>query len=176
MTWNLQVMPLEGDLFDQAIEVYGKAFVLPPYRDPDRGREVRNRLVTAHHLRPGYDSRIAVEKGSVVGMAYVHVSQTGQWWHDTVTAAIGRGRAEKWLSSALELVEIAVDPSQQSRGIGTALITELLADRSEETCMLSTRTDSNAHRLYGRVGFEIVHEMPFAPGGAPFFIMGKVLT
>ena len=41
--------------------------------------------------------------------------------------------------------------------------------------MLSTRTDSQAHRLYRRLGFQQIALMVFAPGGAEFYIMGKPL-
>ena len=39
--------------------------------------------------------------------------------------------------------------------------------------MLSTRTDSRAHKLYGRHGFEVVTEMRFANRGAPLLHHGK---
>lgn len=175
MTWEVQEMPLEGPLFDQAISVYGEAFMRPPYRDPGRGREVRDRIITVHRFRPGYAGRIAVEAGAVVGMAYVHTSMPGQWWHDTVASTLGPGLAERWLSSALELVEIAVTPDAQGRGIGSCLIDSLITDRGERSCVLSTRSDSRAHELYGRLGFEVIGEMTFAPGGAPFLIMVRCL-
>jgi hypothetical protein len=41
--------------------------------------------------------------------------------------------------------------------------------------VLSTRTDSIAHRLYRRLGFELITEMAFASGGAMFYVMGKEL-
>ncbi len=176
MTWSVQEMPLEGLLFDQAITVYGEAFARPPYRDPGRGREVRDRILTVHRFRPGYAGRIAVEGGAVVGMAYVHTSRPGQWWHDTVASALGEESAERWLSLAVELVEIAVAPDAQGRGVGSCLISALFEGRTERSCVLSTRSDSRAHELYSRLGFEELGEMTFAPGGAPFLIMGKCLA
>jgi predicted GNAT family acetyltransferase len=55
------------------------------------------------------------------------------------------------------------------------LIAELLAPRNEATCVLSTRTDSDAHRLYRRLGFVEIKEMAFTNGGFPFYVMGKKL-
>ena len=55
------------------------------------------------------------------------------------------------------------------------LVEHLLEGRPESTCVLSTRTDSRAHELYDRLGFEVITKMTFTPGGAPFYVMGKVL-
>lgn len=176
MTWSLQQLPLNGPLFDGAVRVYGDAFAEPPYCDPDRGAEVRDRLREVHSKRRGYRGLIAVEPGSSVsGMAYGYHGGPGQFWHDTVARKIGRAAEASWLADSYELVEIAVAPGAQSRGIGSALITELLDGLPEATCVLSTRTDSRAHNLYRRHGFEVITEMVFARGGEPFYVMGKLL-
>jgi hypothetical protein len=44
MSWTIRPLPTEGELFDDAIHVYGEAFSRPPYRDNDRGRDVRQRM------------------------------------------------------------------------------------------------------------------------------------
>lgn len=175
MSWSITELPLDGPLLKGAIDVYGDAFIRPPYRDPDRGRDVRERLLTVHRHRRGYRGLIALENGRAVGIAYGYHSLAGQWWHDAVAATIGAGPTREWLADAYELVEIAVAPDRQGRGIGTALIAELLQDRAEATCVLSTRVDSDAHQLYRRLGFEVIQAMPFAPGGAIFYVMGKRL-
>lgn len=172
----IEPMPTNGPLFEGAIAVYGQAFALPPYRDPDRGVELRYRIVQVHQHRPGYRALIATGAGGeVVGMTYGYHGEPGQWWHDTVRAALEPAQAETWLSDAYELVEVAVAPSWQGQGIGTALITALLDGRPERTCVLSTRTDSRAHQLYRRLGFEVIAEIPFAEGGPLFYVMGKRL-
>lgn len=169
-------MALDGPLFEGAIAVYGDAFARPPYSDPDRGREVKQRLRDTHSVRAGFRGFIAVlESGRVGGMCYGYHSERGQWWHDTVRSAIARSQSDRWLSDAYELVEVAVAPATQDRGIGRALISRLLDGRPEATCVLSTRTDSRAHELYERLGFEVITEMRFAPAGAPFYVMGKPL-
>ena len=98
-----------------------------------------------------------------------------QWWRDAVARELDWKARRRWLGNAYELVEIAVHPDFQSRGIGAVLVEALLEGRPEKTCVLSTRTDSRAHELYGRLGFEVITEMTFTPGGAPFYVMGKVL-
>ncbi|GAB4320693.1 MAG: GNAT family N-acetyltransferase [Dehalococcoidia bacterium] len=176
MSVRIEPMPINGPLFEGAIAVYGQAFALPPYSDPGRGVELRYRIVQVHSHRPGYRAFVATRDGrEIIGMIYGYRGEPGQWWHDTVNAALPPPVAEAWLSDSYELVEVAVAPSCQGQGVGTALIAALLDGRTEATCVLSTRTDSRAHRLYRRLGFEVVAEIPFAEGGPLFYIMGKRL-
>lgn len=176
MNRAIQPLPTNGPLFEGAIRVYGEAFALPPYSDPDRGMEVRARMRDVHRIRAGFRAFAAVEaNGAVVGMIYGYRSAAGQWWHDMVRNALPVEGARRWIGSAYELVEVAVLPACQGMGIGTALIEELLRGCDEATCVLSTRTDSEAHHLYARLGFEVITEMPFSPGGALFYVMGKQL-
>ncbi len=176
MDWTVSSIPAHGPLFAGAIAVYGEAFAQPPYSDPDRGAEIRQRIREAHSRRPGFQFLVACSAlERVVGMAYGYHGGTGQWWHDTVCKALNPAVAQEWLGDSYELVEIAVHPAVQGNGIGEALIADLLANRNEATCVLSTRTDSEAHRLYRRLGFEEITEMAFTVGGYPFYVMGKKL-
>jgi ribosomal protein S18 acetylase RimI-like enzyme len=174
--WRVVPLPTHGPLFAGAIDVYSAAFALPPYSDPDRGEEVRDRIVEVHQYREGFRAFCAVNgAGDVVGMTYGYRGAPGQWWHDAVAAALEPDVAERWLRDSYELVELAVHPAWQNQGIGTALIAALLSGVPQATCVLSTRSDSRAHRLYRRLGFQVLTEMRFAPGGAPFYIMGRPL-
>ncbi len=176
MKWSILPLQTHGPLFEGAIRVYAEAFAQPPYSDPDRGREVRTRMRDVHGKRATFRAFAAVhEDGRVVGMTYGYHGAHGQWWHDTVSRQVTREAAERWLSDPFELVEVAVTPGLQGAGVGTALIDCLLHGLPEATCVLSTRTDSNAHTLYRRLGFEEIKEMAFATGGARFYIMGKAL-
>jgi ribosomal protein S18 acetylase RimI-like enzyme len=176
MSWTVQPLPVTGPLFNGAVRVYGDAFAAPPYLDPDRGAEVRDRMRTTHCKRRGFRALVAVEgTDTVIGMTYGYHGEPGQFWHDTVARKIGKEGEGAWLADSYELVELAVAPGWQSRGVGTALIVQLTDGLAEATCVLSTRTDSRAHNLYRRVGFEVIVEMTFAPGGEPFYVMGKKL-
>lgn len=177
MIWTIKPLPSRGPLFEGAIRVYGNAFAEPPYSDPDRGEEIRLRMQELHRERDGYRALAAVlPSDEVVGMCYGYRGAPGQWWHDTVARAISKQKAADWLADSYELVELAVEPAYQSRGIGAALVRQLLDGRREATCVLSTRIDSRAHELYHRLGFEVITEMVFAPGGALFYVMGKQLS
>ena len=176
MDWSIATIPARGPLFEGAIAVYGEAFARPPYSDPDRGTEIRQRIRETHAQRPGFRLLVALAGPErVVGMAYGYHGSNGQWWHDTVVKALEPQTAAEWLGDSYELVEIAVHPAVQGQGIGALLVEELLAPRREATCVLSTRTDSDAHKLYRRLGFEQIKEMAFTLGGFPFYVMGKKL-
>lgn len=176
MTWKIVPLQTHGPLFEGAIRVYAEAFAQPPYSDPDRGREVRGRMRDVHGKRQGFQAFAAVDDdGRVVGMIYGYHGAPGQWWHDMVLRNVDPQTARRWLRDSYELVEVAVLPEFQGCGIGVALIERLLRGRPEATCVLSTRTDSRAHQLYRRLGFEVISEMSFAPGGAMFYVMGKDL-
>ncbi len=176
MSFRLEPLPLSGPMFDGAIAVYGDAFARPPYSDPDRGREVRARLRDTHSKRPGFRGFIAVDdSGKVIALCYGYHGAAGQWWHDTVSSYLDSGSVARWLADSYELVEVAVHPGHQGRGVGAAIIQELLRGRPESTSVLSTRTDSDAHHLYRRLGYEVVTTMAFVPGGPPFHVMGTSL-
>lgn len=176
MKFSIQPLPTTGPLFEGAIRVYGAAFAEPPYSDPDRGREIRSRMLEVHGLRRGFRAFVAVaEDGTVAGMIYGYHGAPGQWWHDTVAKSVGKPLEQAWLSNAYEVVEVAVSPELQGRGIGRELIARLLEGLDETTSVLSTRADSRAHELYARLGFEIITTMAFAPRGSLFHVMGKRL-
>lgn len=183
MIWRIEPLPDDGPRFEGAVAVYAEAFAEPPYRDANRGTEIRRRLQQQHRRIEGYRGFVALGRAGlpglpdhgVAGMTYGYRSLRDQWWRDTVARQLDRKARERWLDDAYELVEIAVHPALQGRGVGALLVGALLAGRAEATCVLSTRTDSRAHRLYARLGFEVITEMPFGPGGPPFYVMGKRL-
>ena len=183
MSWRIEPLPDDGPRFEGAVAVYAEAFAEPPYRDANRGTEIRRRLQQQHRRIEGYRGFVALGRAGlpglpdhgVAGMTYGYRSLRDQWWRDTVARQLDHQARERWLDDAYELVEIAVHPALQGRGVGALLVGALLAGRAEATCVLSTRTDSRAHRLYARLGFEVITEMPFGPGGPPFYVMGKHL-
>lgn len=176
MPWTIEPLPTEGPRFESALAVYREAFARPPYNDRERAREVRNRIASQHRARPGFRAFCAVHSdGRVIGMCYGYRSEPGQWWHESVAAAISPAAYREWLSDAFELAEVAVAPAFQSLGIGRALIEHLVAGLAERTCVLSTQVDSRAHRLYSRLGFEHIVEMQFLTGGKRFYVMGRRL-
>ena len=78
--------------------------------------------------------------------------------HDHVVEVDGRP-VGRWSvdrrSDAIVLVDVAIHPDDQGRGIGTHLIEELVAEseRSGLPLHLSVAVDNPARRLYERLGF-----------------------
>lgn len=175
MNWTIQPLPVRGPLFEGAIGVYADAFAEPPYSDPDRGREIHERMQDTHSARDGFHAYVAVLTDEVIGMIYGYRGTSGQWWHDTVARQLKPDVAARWMRDSYELVELAVAPKHQGKGVGSSLVTQLLDGRREATCVLSTRSDSDAYKLYQRHGFQVLTEMTFAARGARFYIMGKLL-
>jgi ribosomal protein S18 acetylase RimI-like enzyme len=176
MAWSIEPLPLTGDAFKQALRVYHEAFSRPPYNDRGRVDAIRRRILETHAFIEGFQAFAAVHtRGDVIGMIYGYQSAPGQWWHDAVAAAIDGAAYNHWMRDAYELVEVAVLPTYQSLGVGRALIRALLEPVAAASCVLSTRSDSRAQELYGRLGFETIVEMRFSPGGYPFLVMGKEL-
>ncbi len=176
LRWTIAELPMRGALFNGAIDAYSAAFSMPPYSDPMRAHEVRERMAYEHAGRSGFRAHCAVIPGNeVAGMIYGFHSERGQPWHDHVAWKLGFGPSRNWLSNAYELAELAVMPAYQGEGIGSALIERLLRGRPERTCLLSTRCDSRANELYARVGFETLGRMTFRENGADYYVMGRRL-
>jgi GNAT superfamily N-acetyltransferase len=119
--------------------------------------------------------------GPLIGFGYGFHGTAGQWWHDTVLAALsasaGSHVAAWWLADCVEIAELHVHPLHQRRGIGRQLLCQLAAGRAERTAMLSTPdVDSTARRLYRGLGFtDLLSGYEFPGSGPPFAIMGAPL-
>lgn len=121
---------------------------------------------------PGFKGIVAMEGDEVVGMTYAYTGGPGQWWHEEVRKRIPAAAYRRRLVRSVEVVEVAVSPNHQGKGIGTRLVEVLLEGREEHTAVLSARCDSRAHELYRRLGFEEIARVTFSTAGAPFYIMG----
>jgi [ribosomal protein S18]-alanine N-acetyltransferase len=76
---------------------------------------------------------------------------------------------------------IGVDPAPQGRGIGRALLRDLLAvaDAAHAAVFLEVRTDNEpAHALYASEGFAVVglRRRYYAPSGADAHTMRRAAT
>ena len=81
--------------------------------------------------------------------------------------AIGMGRIIGDGGTAFQIVDIAVDPAHQGKGLGKAIMAALtaeLAARAPEGAYVSLIADGDAKHLYAKYGFEPV--MPASIGMA----------
>jgi ribosomal protein S18 acetylase RimI-like enzyme len=85
--------------------------------------------------------------------------------------------AQRWLTDTFELVELAVAPHAQGRGIGSRLHDTLLADLPHQAAVLSTiQSETVALKLYRKRGWTVLLENFFFPGTSkPYIIMGLTL-
>jgi ribosomal protein S18 acetylase RimI-like enzyme len=119
--------------------------------------------------------------GELVGFAYGFHGGGGQWWHDlvsrTTASVLGSRSAQDWFGDSLEIAEVHVLPSHQSRGTGLAMMLRLTAGRPERAAVLSTMdANTRARRLYRGLGFtDLLTGFTFPGTELPYAIMGAPL-
>jgi ribosomal protein S18 acetylase RimI-like enzyme len=166
-------------LQEQFRGVYAAAFARPPYNRRAGVADSFAQSLLGHARRAGFRCAIARDGlGRLAGFAYGYTSLPGQWWHDLVAGALGPRRARQWLAGAFELVEFAVDPPAQGRGLGSRLHDSLLAGLPHPAAVLSTmQADTTALQLYRRRGWVTLAEDFVFPGGSSvYMIMGRRLA
>lgn len=154
---------------------------------PAPGQAAGRRSIMEQHSRYGGFRALAVRAagegppGPIVGFSYGFHGAQGQWWHDTVVAALtaycGRAVTAAWMDDSLEIAEVHVLPRYQHHGIGKSLVLGLADGRRERTAVLSTPdTESTARRLYRGLGFEDLLTGYMFPGAdIAYAVMGAVL-
>jgi ribosomal protein S18 acetylase RimI-like enzyme len=140
---------------DDLVAVYARTFGAPGYDEPPELTErFRAEQLPRHADRDGFRCALARRDGRVVGFAYGYTGQRGQWWSDWVASHAPEDIGRDWIGGHFELVELAVEPAEQGRGIGSALHDALLAGLPHRRAMLTTyRDDRPATRLYRRKGW-----------------------
>jgi ribosomal protein S18 acetylase RimI-like enzyme len=140
----------------------------------------RESILERHAGNPGFRALTATVGPVLAGFTYGFHGAPGQWWHDTVAAALttwsGRD-ATAWLADSFEVAELHVLPQYQGGGIGRQLLLRLTGGRSERTAVLSTQdTESRARRLYRGVGFtDLLIGFRFSGAEPPYAVMGATL-
>jgi GNAT superfamily N-acetyltransferase len=176
-----------ADRLPDVMTVYRRAFLDVHEADPARAEADRAAHARTHVHRPGLrvvaalaeDPDLPIERAPLVGVAYGQPGARGQWWHDTVVAALPAGVAQEWFSDCFEVVELHVLPEYQGRGLGRRLLRELLDGCGRRTAALSALElpDSPARRLYASEGFvPLLRQFSFGGGGTPYAVLGKRLS
>ena len=118
---------------------------------------------------------LAMDGDTPIGMLYGYPYHPDHWWPQQVGAAIIRAGYHHYLDSALELVELAVLPHYQNKGVGSALLTQQMATQDEDYVLLSTDGDpaNRATDFYIRHGFEVIVSLfRYSQSTAAAHIMG----
>lgn len=139
-----QALALAGRLWSCYDAVFG---------DVEDERAFREELLGRHAARPGFRLAVAADEDRVIGFAWGHRGERGQYWSDLVAAALPEV-ADAWIGGHFELVELAVLPAARRRGLGRTLLDAVLRD-VEVRCLLSTSDDPDdpAVRLYLATGW-----------------------
>jgi ribosomal protein S18 acetylase RimI-like enzyme len=131
----------------------------------------------AHAAREDFVFLIARDADEVAGFAYGYTGSHGQWWTDNVSRSLTAAQREEWVDAPhFEIVELHVKPSQQRRGIGSALLAQLLTRQPHDRALLSTQTGSRKARgFYAKNGWNELASVDFGPGYPPYIVLGKRL-
>lgn len=158
--------------------IYRTVFALPPYNEGPLQAEVFVENLKVWCERDGFACVVARAEEQLIGFALGWRSEPGQWWHDTVGAAMASDAYECWLSDCFEFVELALLPEWQGQGIGGELHDVLLAEVGGCcTAVLSTlNAETRALHLYRRRGWQpILVDYVYPGSDERTLIMGKNL-
>lgn len=167
-------------LSGQIVHVYQEAFALAPYYKTGSEMASFRPSLRRHKDRSGFQLFAARDSnlGQIVGFAYGYSGEPGQWWHDVVKKAIDPQIYAIWMREYFELVELAVLPDFQRRGIGGALHDRLLEEQPHRRALLSTmQAETPAQQLYRQRGWvTLLESMQFPGTNRPYRIMGLDLA
>jgi ribosomal protein S18 acetylase RimI-like enzyme len=121
---------------------------------------------------------VAREGDEVLGFGYGYTGSRGQWWTDNVERSLTAAQREEWIVPPhFEIVELHVRPSQQRRGVGSALLAQLLSRQPHDRALLSTQAGSRKARgFYAKNGWTELASVDFGTGYPPYIVLGKRLV
>ena len=130
-----------------------------------------------HTEREDFVFLVAREAGELAGFGYGYTGAQGQWWTENVGRALTAAQRAEWLDPPhYEIVELHVRPAFQRRGIGSALLAQLLTRQPHDRALLSTQTGSRkARSFYAKNGWQELASVDFGPGYPPYLVLGKRL-
>jgi GNAT superfamily N-acetyltransferase len=146
---------------EQFKAIYAAVFSQPPYNE---GPEMHDRFVgwvRDESTEPGFDFVEAVEYGVSVGFAYGYRQPAGKWWRGADKPA----PAEVKTGPTFAVMDWAVLPDRRGKGIGRALMDELLGGRTEPYAVLTVNPAAEARAVYERWGWR--HVASTKPDGSP---------
>jgi GNAT superfamily N-acetyltransferase len=169
-SWTAAELSAHGE---EVLDVYAEAMAVPR---PQAG--IRKSILATHTGRRGLRAVAAHDHaGQLVGIAYGHLGEPGQWWHDQVmqamTAMQGARVAATW-EGAFEVCELHVRPSLHGTGLGRTLLDRLLADPVAHSALLTTPDHETRARRFYRIGgwTDLVRQMRFPGDPREFAVLG----
>jgi ribosomal protein S18 acetylase RimI-like enzyme len=137
--------------------------------------EWANERLPRHITRRDFVLLVARDRDVIAGFGYGYTGAYGEWWTDRVGRALTPAQRADWLDRPhFEVVELHVRPSAQRRGVGSALLAQLLSRQPHRRAVLTTRSASaSARRFYAKNGWEELAEVDFGRGYPPYIALGK---
>lgn len=162
---------------DRIVAAYREVFSRPPYRETEQDVARYAERLPRHAAQDGFRGAVATEGDRLLGFAYGYLGRPGQWWHDTVRRALDAETAARRLDGAFELVELAVVPAAQGRGLGGRLHDLVLAHAPAPTAVTTTAQHENpAVRFYRRRGWEpFLEDFAFPGARLTYMLLGRDL-
>jgi ribosomal protein S18 acetylase RimI-like enzyme len=159
MRWNVESLPpdVAWSRRDEIGDVYRQAFASTV--------EAAQGFIDVSfaHIRDyeGATLLVVQRNSTILGFLYGYTYKPDQWWSTQVGPAIAASNHAHVTNSAFSLVELAVLPVNQNKGIGTALLRHHMAHQPQRHLLLSTgaSAENRAIALYERLGFTII--LPF---------------
>ncbi len=165
---------------DQLVTVYRDAFTPSPYCKEKVEVVDFAQSLPQHVEKEGFHIAAALEQQTdqVIGFAYGYANTPDHWWHKEVAKAVQSWIVTEWLAGSFRLVEMAVTPEVQGRGIGGLLHDHLLRGLPYQKAILSTMAaKTSAYQMYHRRGWRVLLDDHTFPGVArPYRIMGLELN
>lgn len=133
------------------IDLYREVYAEPPYFETEEHVTTYIERFADESARSGFALVVAETDTDLVGYAYGHSFPAGEWWHEADHEPVEvRGRAK------FAVIELAVRRSYRGRGVGTALMKNLLDGRPEELATLCSNPAAPARQIYQRWGWRPV--------------------
>ena len=157
---------------DDLLDVYAEAMQVPP-----AAARHRRQIVSAHLERDGLRVAAALVDDELVGIGYGYRGSPGQWWHDQVRDVLTIEAARTWLDGAFEVCELHVRPAAQQRGLGRALLEDLLDQTDAATAVLTTPDAPTRARAFYRAAswVELAGNVHFPGDSRAFAVLAKEL-
>jgi len=129
----------------------------------------------AHAGRRDFIFLVARKGDEIVGFGYGYTGSAGQWWTDRVERSLTAAQRAEWTEPPhYEIVELHVRPAQQRRGVGSALLAQLLTRQPHDRVLLSTQAGSRRARgFYAKNGWAELGSVDFGAGYPPYIVLGK---
>lgn len=169
------------DVLDRAaelVEIYRSAFSQPPWSEEPSRVEMFRRHIPTYAGREAFRAVFAESDEGIVGFALGARLTNEAWWRADVAARLNRTEVKHWLNDCFELIEIAVLPEAQGKGLGSVLHDGLFAGVATRTALLSTHPKAErALALYAGRGWKVlIDDFQYSPIAQSRLIMGLELA